>query len=63
MVIFNKSLIEPYSDLINAGFLNYRLDIMPSLDPFSQQENENVENGLHETELNEQIALIKLKVV
>ena len=36
MVNFNKSLVEPYSDLINAGFLNYRLDIMPSLDSFSQ---------------------------
>ena len=26
---------------------------MPSWDPFSQQENENAENELHEIELNE----------
>ena len=39
MVNYNKSLVEPYSDLIDAAFLNYRSDIMPSWDPFSQQEN------------------------
>ena len=26
----NKSLVEPYSDLVNAAFLNYRADITPS---------------------------------
>ena len=38
----NKSLVEPYSDLVNAAFLNYRADITPSWDPSSQQENEDV---------------------
>ena len=50
----NKSLVEPYSDLVNAAFLNYRADINPSWDPFSQQENEDVENELCEIELNDQ---------
>ena len=54
MVNYNKSFIEPYSDLIDAGFLNYRSNITPSSFPFSQQENEHVENQFHETELNEQ---------
>ena len=43
-----------YSDLVDAALLNYRSDIMPSCDPFSQQENENVQNELYEIELNEQ---------
>ena len=33
----NKSLVEPYSDLVNDAFLNYRSDISISWDPFSQQ--------------------------
>ena len=53
-VNYNKSLVEPYSYLIDAAFLNYRSDIMPSWDPFSQQENENVEDEVHEIELIEQ---------
>ena len=35
MVNYNKSLVEPYSNLTDAAFLNYRSDIMPSWDPFS----------------------------
>ena len=54
MVNYNKNLVEPCSDLVDAAFLNYRSDIMPSWDPFSQQEIENVENQLHEIELKEQ---------
>ena len=54
MVNYKKILVEPYRDLIDAAFLNYRSDIMPSCDPFSQQENENVESEFHEIELNEQ---------
>ena len=50
----NKSLVKPYSDLVNAAFLNYRADITPSWDPFSQQENEDVENEFSEIELNDQ---------
>ena len=50
----NKSLVEPYSDLVNATFLNYRADITSSWDPFSQQKNEDVENELCEIELNDQ---------
>ena len=26
----NKSLVDPYCDLVNAAFLNYRADITPS---------------------------------
>ena len=54
MVNYKKILVEPYRDLIDAAFLNYRSDIIPSCDPFSQQENENVESEFHEIELNEQ---------
>ena len=50
----NKSLVEPYMDLVNAALINYRADITTSWDPFSQQENKNVENELCEIELNEQ---------
>ena len=50
----NKSLVEPWRDFINAVFLNYRPDITPSLDPFSQQENEDVKNELCKIELNDQ---------
>ena len=46
----NKSLVEPYSDLVNYAFVNYRSDISPSWDPFSQQEmlENDVENELSE---------------
>ena len=50
----NKSLVEPYSDLVNAAFLNYRAEITHSWDPFLQQENEDVENELCDIELNDQ---------
>ena len=46
--------MEPYSDLVNAAFLNYRADVTPSWDLFSQQENEDVENELCEVEFNDQ---------
>ena len=39
---------------INVAFLNYRPDITPSLDPFSQQENEDVKNESCKIELNDQ---------
>ena len=45
----NKSLVEPHSDLVNDAFLNCRSNISPSWDPFSQQENDDVENELSET--------------
>ena len=54
MANYNKSFVETHSDLVDAAFLNYRSDIMPSWDPLSQQKNENIENELHKTELNEQ---------
>ena len=54
----NKSLVEPYSDLVNAAFLNYIADITPSWDPFSQQENEDVENELWKIELNDQTEIL-----
>ena len=34
IVINNKILVERYSDLVNAPFLNYRADITLSWDPF-----------------------------
>lgn len=49
-----KSFVERYSDLVNDAFLNYRVDISPSWDPFSQQESEDVENELCGIELDEQ---------
>ena len=60
MVNYNKSLVEPYSNLTDAAFLNYRSDICLI------QENENVESELHEIELmnrQKQIALMKPRVV
>ena len=48
----NKSLVEPLNDLVNDAFLNYRSDISPSWDPFSQQGNDDVANEL--SEINEQ---------
>ena len=51
----NKSLVEPYSDLVNYAFVNYRSDISPSWDPFSQQVmmlKNDVENEL--SEINEE---------
>ena len=50
----NKCLVKPYNDLVNGAFLNYRVDISPSRDPFLQKENEDVENELCNIELNEQ---------
>ena len=47
-------MLTTYSDLVNAAFLNERAVITPSSDPFSQQENEDVENELREIELNDQ---------
>ena len=46
-------MVEPYSDLVNAAFLNYRADITTSSDPFSQHENEDIENELCKVELND----------
>ena len=47
-------MVKPYRDLVNAGFLNYRADITHSWNPFSQQENKDVENWLCDIELNDQ---------
>ena len=52
----NKSLVESYSDFVNDAFLNYRSHISPSWDPFSQQENDDVENEL--SEINERTEII-----
>ena len=51
----NKSLVEPYRDLVNDAFLNHRSGISHSWNPFSQQENDDVENEL--CEINEQAEL------
>ena len=47
-------MVESYSDLVNAAFLYYRADITTSREPFSHQENEDVENELGEIELNDE---------
>ena len=44
----NKSLAESYSDLVSDAFVNYGSDISPNWDPFSQRENDDVENELSE---------------
>ena len=53
----NKCLVKPYNDLVNDAFLNYKVHISPSRDPFSQKENEDVENELRNIELNEQVEI------
>ena len=58
----NKSLVEPYIDLVNAALINYRADITPSWDPFSQQENKNVENELCEIELRQKYLVLMMKI-
>ena len=50
-------MVEPYSDIVNDTFLNYRVEISPSWDPFLQQENENAENEFFEIKLNEQTGI------
>ena len=41
----NKQVIEPYDELVDNALENFVLDSSPSnLDPFGQQENEEVEN-------------------
>ena len=30
----NKNLVEPFSDLVDEAFLNYRSDLHSSWDPF-----------------------------
>ena len=42
----NKNLVQPYRNLVNDAFLNYRSDISCNCDLFSQQENDDVENEL-----------------
>ena len=39
-------MAEPYSDLVNDAFLSYGTDVSPNWDPFSQQENDDIENEL-----------------
>ena len=43
----NKCLVKFYCDLVSAAFLNYKADITPSWDPFSQWKNKDAENELH----------------
>ena len=46
----NKSLVEPFSDIVDEAFLHFRSDLTPSWDPFLQQENGDVNNELLERE-------------
>ena len=41
-----KSLVEPFSDMLEVAFLQFSLDLTPSWDPFLQQKNDDVNNEL-----------------
>ena len=46
----NKSIVEPFSDIADKAFLQFRSDLTPNRDPFLQQENYNVNNELLQRE-------------
>ena len=46
----NKHKIEPFEEMVNEAFRNYRADLERNLDAFAQQENEEVENLLSNSE-------------
>ena len=48
----NKSRVEPFGELVDEAFLNFRSDL-PSWDPFMQQENDEVNYELYQGEDNE----------
>ena len=48
----NKHKIEPYDEMVNEAFRTYHVDLETNLDPFAQQENEEVEALLNQTEQN-----------
>ena len=48
----NKSRVEPFGELVDEAFLNFRSDL-PSWDPFMQQENDGVNSDLYQGEDNE----------
>ena len=45
----NKSLVEPFSDMVDEDFFHFQSDLKPSRDPFLQQEND-VNNELLQRE-------------
>ena len=46
----NKGLVEPFSHLVDAAFVQFRADLTPNCDPFSQQENDKAEQELVDME-------------
>ena len=50
----NKHRIEPFDDLVNEAFRNYRAELNTNLDAFAQQENEEVEDFLCQQNLDEE---------
>ena len=46
----NKSLAEPFSDMVDEAFLHFRSDLTPCLDSFFHQENDDVNNELLQRE-------------
>ena len=38
----NKSKVEPYEELVDEAFRQYQADLDTTLDPYAQQENEEV---------------------
>ena len=49
----NKALIEPFSELLDATFAKFRMDLVSDADHFSQQKNDEVRYNLSETEHDE----------
>ena len=66
MANYNKSFVEPHSDFVDAAFLNYRPDIMPSWDPLLQQKMKILKTSCIRLDLmnrQKQIPQMKLKIV
>ena len=49
----NKQKIEPFGDLVDEAFGNYRAELDTNLDPFAQQENEETEDLLNAQNIND----------
>ena len=39
----NKIAVEPFSDLVDEAFVRFRTELAPNMDPYAQQENDEVE--------------------
>ena len=48
IINFNKSIVEPYTDLVDEAFIRFRNDITLNSNSFAQQENDDVVDRLDE---------------